>query len=172
VDGQEKSGTDFASHDYWKEKKEGVPMKEEKEAFQSRTVVHIPYSLILFAFTLMILLLFLNSNALSADVTLEWRAKNHSNSVGYRIYYGTCSGIYTSRVDVGKVSRFTISDLADDQTYYFAITAYDEHGIDGRFSDEIVYRPDVDRADGAVYRMRVETISVEAAPLVLRPETI
>ena len=142
-------------------------MKMQKEVFETRSSIAIPYSLILFAFTLFILLLFLNSNALSADVTLEWRTKDHSNSAGYRIYYGTCSGIYTSRVDVGNVRRFTISNLEEGKVYYFAITAYDEHGVDGRFSDEIVYRPDTNRAEGAVYRMRIETISVEDAPLAL-----
>ena len=55
-----------------------------------------------------VLILRLQSGADAADVTLAWNAKQGPDIAGYRIYYGTCSGIYTSRIDAGKVTNLRI----------------------------------------------------------------
>ena len=79
--------------------------------FKSQPMTHLYCPLILFALTIFLAVLMLNTNARSADITLVWGTKAHSNLAGYHIYYGTCSGVYTSRVDVGKVNSITISNL-------------------------------------------------------------
>ena len=80
-----------------------------------------------------VLILKLQSGADAADVTLAWNPKQGPDIAGYRIYYGTCSGIYTSRIDAGKVTNLRISDLNKGQTYYFAATTYDHNGRESNF---------------------------------------
>ncbi len=88
-----------------------------------------------------VIILRLQSGADAADVTLAWNAKQSPDIAGYRIYYGTSSGIYTSRIDAGKVSNVRISDLNKGQTYYFAATTYDHNGNESNFFQEAVYNP-------------------------------
>lgn len=52
---------------------------------------------------------------------------------GYKVYYGTTPGAYTSIV-VGNVSSYQIAGLANGQTYYFTVTAYDTYGIESDFA--------------------------------------
>ena len=57
---------------------------------------------------------------------------------GYKIYYGTESGNYTyPPVDAGNMTRYTINDLDENQTYYFAVTAYASAGEESKFSPEV-----------------------------------
>ncbi|OPY79365.1 MAG: Fibronectin type III domain protein [Syntrophorhabdus sp. PtaU1.Bin153] len=74
----------------------------------------------------------------TADVTLAWNANTESTLAGYRIYYGTVSGNYTSNIDVGNVTTFTVTGLNDGVTYYFAATAYDTSRIESAYSNEVV----------------------------------
>jgi hypothetical protein len=87
------------------------------------------------------LILRFQSGAEAAELTLAWNPKQSPDIAGYRIYYGTCSGIYTSRIDAGKVSNVKISDLNKGQTYYFAATTYDHNGNESNFLQEAVYDP-------------------------------
>jgi hypothetical protein len=52
---------------------------------------------------------------------------------GYKVYYGTTPGVYTSIV-VGNASSYEITGLANGQTYYFTVTAYDTYGIESDFA--------------------------------------
>jgi hypothetical protein len=72
------------------------------------------------------LLVGLFSQAQAASlVRLAWDA---NGAAGYRVYYGTSSGSYTSVHDVGGMSTATVSDLAVGVTYYFVVTAYNDAG--------------------------------------------
>jgi hypothetical protein len=73
----------------------------------------------------------------AASVTLTWSPSIDSTVVGYNIYYGVASGVYTHSNNVGNVTNFTITGLADDTTYYFAATSYDSNGVESNFSNEI-----------------------------------
>ena len=42
-------------------------------------------------------------------------------------------------VDVGNVTTYTVTGLADGATYYFAVTAYDSVGNESGYSNEVVY---------------------------------
>jgi hypothetical protein len=44
---------------------------------------------------------------------------------GYKIYYGTASGVYGNPADAGNVPTYTLTGLTKGQTYYVAVTAYD-----------------------------------------------
>lgn len=47
-----------------------------------------------------------------------------STVIGYRIRYGTTSGIWTESIDLGISTTGTISNLVVGRTYYFVATAY------------------------------------------------
>lgn len=80
----------------------------------------------------------------SHSVTLTWEIpeSNTDGSAlddlsGYKVYYGTASGVYTSSVDVGKVTSTIIDGLESGVTYSFSITAYDSSGNESDFSTEV-----------------------------------
>ncbi len=54
---------------------------------------------------------------------------------GYKIYYGTASGNYTTTINVGNVTTYTINNLAPG-TYYFAATAVNSAGNESGYSNE------------------------------------
>jgi len=68
-----------------------------------------------------------------ASVTLTWDAV--SNAGGYFIYYGASAGSYTSRIDVGNVTTYTVQGLTEGAAYHFATTAYDAQG-ESTFSND------------------------------------
>jgi hypothetical protein len=55
---------------------------------------------------------------------------------GYKIYYGTLTRNYTKVINVGNVTTYTIENLNPD-TYYFAVTAYDNSGNESGYSNEV-----------------------------------
>jgi len=73
------------------------------------------------------------------NVTLAWDANKESDLKGYNLYYGTASGNYTTDIDVGNTTQYTISDLQDGVTYYFAVTAYNEADYESNYSAELSY---------------------------------
>jgi len=77
--------------------------------------------------------------AYAASITLAWEESEPgpADVSGYKIHYGTESGNYTyPPVDAGNMTRYTINDLDENQTYYFAVTAYASAGEESNFSPE------------------------------------
>jgi hypothetical protein len=73
-------------------------------------------------------------------VTLGWAASPGPNLAGYKLCYGSTSGIYTNQTDVGNVTNKTVSGLKNGVTYYFAVKAYNTSGSDAAYSNEIIYK--------------------------------
>jgi hypothetical protein len=73
------------------------------------------------------------------SVALAWNRSVDATVIGYRIYYGGASGVYTNTVDVGDVTNASISGLADGSTHYFAATAYDNLGLESVYSGEVSF---------------------------------
>ncbi|MGB5746649.1 MAG: PKD domain-containing protein, partial [Desulfobacterales bacterium] len=72
-------------------------------------------------------------------VTVAWDANNPAPD-GYMIYWGTSSGNLTNSHDAGDATQYTIPDLTEGVTYYFAATAYeDDNGVrnESAFSEEL-----------------------------------
>ncbi len=42
-----------------------------------------------------------------------------------KVYVGTTSGVYTTTIDVGNVTTYTVTGLQPGRTYYFVVSAYD-----------------------------------------------
>ena len=88
---------------------------------------------------LVLLLFFWIGSAYSAQVTLAWDPNTDPDLAGYRIHYGLLSDQYSNSVDVGNQTNYTLSNLTDGKTYYFAATAYDRVGYESDFSNEAVF---------------------------------
>ena len=72
----------------------------------------------------------------AAQASLAWTANPQPQVAGYMLYYGQVSGGYTNKVDVGKVTSYTIAGLLDGKAYYYAVTAYDAGRAESPFSNE------------------------------------
>ena len=77
-----------------------------------------------------------NVMASTSEVTLQWEPSiDHDYITGYRLYYGSSTGQYTTKIEVGKVTTYTIS--LPDGTYFMALTAYDDRGLESAYSNEV-----------------------------------
>jgi hypothetical protein len=86
--------------------------------------------------------------AQAASIDLEWDPNTEPELVGYKVYWSTSSGNYTSSKDVGNTTSTTITGLDEGQTYYFAATAYDGDGNESGFSNQITYTIPFSDSDG------------------------
>jgi fibronectin type 3 domain-containing protein len=69
----------------------------------------------------------------NTQVTLAWTAGAGINKIpsSYSVEYGTVSGTYGAPVNVGNVNSYTINNLTNGTTYYFAVTATNAGGTSG-----------------------------------------
>ncbi|MDC4206521.1 MAG: fibronectin type III domain-containing protein [Candidatus Manganitrophus sp.] len=75
--------------------------------------------------------------AMAANASLSWDANTESDLAGYKVYFGTASRSYGAPVDVGNQTAYTITGLSEGQTYYFAVTAYNDADSESAFSAEV-----------------------------------
>ena len=74
-----------------------------------------------------------------ANVTLAWNPSTNPIVAGYKIYYGGASGNYTNKTSVGTNTSFTVSNLLNGGTYYFAASTYSAAGAESALSSEVSY---------------------------------
>ncbi len=75
--------------------------------------------------------------AVAGTVSIAWDPVADTDLAGYRVYSGTSTGNYSQSVDVGNVTEATL-DLADCQTWYVAVKAYDAAGNESlEYSNEV-----------------------------------
>lgn len=81
--------------------------------------------------------------AQAADASLSWTAPTtHTDGTpltdlaGYKVHIGSASRQYDQKLDVGKATNYTVSNLTDGGTYYFAVTAYNTSGVESTYSNE------------------------------------
>lgn len=73
------------------------------------------------------------------SVTLGWDKETDPSVVGYFVYDGVASRVYTNMVDAGPATTATITNLVRGQTYFFAATAYTASGLESDYSVELSY---------------------------------
>lgn len=94
-------------------------------------------------------------NSYALDVTLQWDANNEPDLAGYKIYYDTDSGhpyegtgatggnspiVITLDQDENPdqaVVEQTVFGLPNDTNFFFAVTAYDDQGLESGYSNEV-----------------------------------
>ena len=69
--------------------------------------------------------------------SLVWERSSESDLAGYKVYYGTSPGNYTSVVDVGNVTEYELCGVPAGNTYYLAVTVYDIANNESDFSEEV-----------------------------------
>ncbi len=73
----------------------------------------------------------------AAVVDVSWNANTEADLAGYKLYYGTTSGVYELPIDVGKVTSYSVTvNPKVTTTYYVTLTAYDMSGNESPKSDE------------------------------------
>lgn len=77
--------------------------------------------------------------ATTAQATLAWNPNSETDLAGYKLYYGTATGAYSSAVDVGNRTTHTLTGLVAGQSYYVTATAYDATGLESARSAELVF---------------------------------
>jgi hypothetical protein len=80
------------------------------------------------------------------NTTIKWDA-NAEMVTRYRIYYGVEQGEYTSSLDIGNVTQYTLNtlNLPDGVTHYLAVTAQNDAG-ESSFSNEMAWTPSLPAA--------------------------
>lgn len=89
---------------------------------------------LLMSFILVVLLSF---SVFATGIEVTWNANTETDLAGYKVFYGTASGVYSDSVDVGKVLIYTITNVTQGKTYYVALKAYDTSGNLSGFSPEV-----------------------------------
>jgi hypothetical protein len=63
----------------------------------------------------------------AASITFVWDPPTGGTTpTGYKLYYGKASKNYTTNIDVGNVTTYTIAnlDISSGGTWFFAVTDY------------------------------------------------
>ncbi|HEV2392705.1 MAG TPA: hypothetical protein VG146_10125 [Verrucomicrobiae bacterium] len=82
---------------------------------------------------------FAPSLCIASNVTLAWDATTDATVVGYNVYSGTASRVYTNLTPAGLATSLTLSNLAPGATYYFAATTFTATGLESDYSVEASY---------------------------------
>jgi len=78
----------------------------------------------------------------SGRARFSWDAVNDPIVSGYKVHWGTQSGVYTQTFDAGNATEATISGFAEGVRYFSAITAYSNTGEESDYSTEISFTYD------------------------------
>ena len=96
-------------------------------------------------FSFVLFFLAYSTVAFAGDAVLSWDSNDWTidpDLAGYKVYHGTVSGNYTNTIDIGLINpdgvpTYTVNNLTEGNTYYFAVTAYDTSGNESGFSNEV-----------------------------------
>ena len=74
-----------------------------------------------------------------STVTLAWDANPEANITGYKLKYGFASKVYSVVVPTGKVTEITIPNMVEGTQYFFAVSAFNNEGLESLNSNEVSY---------------------------------
>jgi hypothetical protein len=110
--------------------------KFKDDSAQSETLMRVICPLFRRALAAVFMLCFFAAAAAAADVSLSWDPNTEADLAGYKIYYGTTSGVYSTIISAGLQTAYTVTNLPAG-TYYFAVTAINSSGLEGGYSNEV-----------------------------------
>ena len=91
------------------------------------------------------------------SVTLSWDPNTEPDIAGYKVHWGTSSGVYGQFSDVSQTTA-SVSDLAVGIRYYFAVTAYNKAGLESGYSEEVsAIVPSPDSTPAPQYLLNIST---------------
>jgi hypothetical protein len=90
-------------------------------------------------FVVLLVIAGFSRSAAAGTVSLTWSPSPDSTVIGYKIYYGTASQVYSTNVVVGIVTSLTLPGLTNGTTYYFAATSFDGEGDESAYSSEVSF---------------------------------
>jgi len=70
-------------------------------------------------------------------VSLAWNPNPEPDVAGYKVHFGTRSGVYSEVIDVPGTNSIRLPQLFMGFTYYVAVSAYDTEGLEGPRSAEL-----------------------------------
>jgi IPT/TIG domain-containing protein len=73
----------------------------------------------------------------AATATASWNPNPEADIAGYKLSYGTQSGVYTTVIDVGNVTGWSVT-LTAGQRYFFAVQAYNTSSLLSAYSAEAI----------------------------------
>ena len=95
-------------------------------------------------FVYLLLILIVGTRAHGFEVTLAWDPNTEPDIIGYTLYTRESdSGTFrqTAYFPLDEIDpdnpRYTITDMASDITYNFAVTALNSAGLESRFSNQV-----------------------------------
>lgn len=114
-----------------------IDISELQQSIMTNTILHKLCSWFLLAGLGLFLF---SSQSIAANVSLAWTASTSSNVGGYNVAYGLSSGNYTTTINVGDTTDFTVTGLQAGTTYYFAVNDYDTTDtVLSAYSNQVTY---------------------------------
>jgi len=101
-------------------------------------VLHIKTDSLLYALCVMASLYMASAQTYAGQASLQWDY-TASGAAGFVLYCGTSSANYTTRIDVGNTTSYTISNLTNGATYFCAVTVYDSAKHESLYSSQIQF---------------------------------
>jgi len=88
------------------------------------------------------LAMFFAAAALADDLTFAWDPNPEPDVIGYRLKFGSESGVYTRTVNVGNVTSFTEAidwsvENREGAERFVVVTAYNAAGLESPPSNEL-----------------------------------
>ena len=71
--------------------------------------------------------------------SFSWEAVADPVVTGYKVHWGSESGVYTHSLDAGNVVEVIIAGFAEGGRYFAAVTAYDNSGEESDYSTELFF---------------------------------
>lgn len=85
-------------------------------------------------------LLVMAAPVLAGTLKVAWQPNTEADLAGYYVYYGTKDRPLGTRINVGRQTQYTIQNLPAGETYYIAVTAFDQTGNESTFSQQAAVR--------------------------------
>jgi hypothetical protein len=79
----------------------------------------------------------IRAKSVADKLEVTWKA-NTDDTVKYKVYYGTASGLYGQSIDAGNSPSIEINGLNKNVTYYVAVSAIDAAGNESPKTEVIV----------------------------------
>ncbi len=69
----------------------------------------------------------------------SWEAVANPVVIGYKVHWGTQSGVYTQSLDAGNVTEVIIEAFSQSVEYFVAVTSYSDSGEESDYSTELSF---------------------------------